>query len=264
MIETNNVGFFDSTVGASQPRLPIIRGLVGEKRQLWPTRTISVSLSQDSSSLPALSRLLVQTYQFKPGADPRVQIPVLRGMQSIVGPSLPNLTVALPPGTQPGAVVLYIWAQSSAGWSVSPLVLRLNYAPPDAAIASDASHIYRFVAGRGEALQLTAKLEPEQDIDLFLWEPYVIGPPTQQSTSAGDATITLPAAPLTGEYVLLVRGASLPLAKYTLTGTRADSPLRPADAPTEPAALFPIQRPIFLSSETEGPEHRLYAPLVLR
>ncbi len=264
VIETNNIGFFDSTVGASQPRLPIIRGLVAEKRQLWPTRTISVSLSQDSSSLPALSRLLVQTYQFKPGADPRVQIPVLRGMQSIVDPSLPNLTIALPPGTQPGAVLLYIWAQSSAGWSVNPLVLRLNYAPPNAVIASDASHIYRFVAGRGEALQLTARLDPEQDVDLFLWEPYVIGPPTQQGTSVGDDTITLLSAPLTGEYVLLVRGASLPLAKYTLTGTRADGPLRTAEASAQPAALFPIQRPIFLDPETEGLEHRLYLPLVMR
>ncbi|MBA3469148.1 MAG: hypothetical protein H0T53_05835 [Herpetosiphonaceae bacterium] len=264
LVETNNGALFDSTVGPSLPRPPIIRGLVAERRQLWPTRAISLTLSQDQASLPAVSRLLVQTYQFKPGADPRVQVPLLRGIQSIAAPSLANLTVTLPPTTQPGAVLLYIWAQSSAGWSVNPLILRLNYAPPKAGLANGASHIYRLVATRGEMLQFTTRLETAQDVDLFVWEPYVIGPPTQQSTTFGDDTITLPAAPLTGEYVLLVRGASPSGALYTLSGRRAGEPLRQAQAVAQGGPAFPIRRPLFLDPDAEGPTSSLYLPVLLK
>jgi hypothetical protein len=263
-VETNNLGLFESTVGASQPRLPMISGQVEDKRQLWPTRTVSLTINQDQASLPAVNRLLVQIYQFKPGLDPRVQVPLLRGVQTIVAPSLPTVGVLLPPTTQPGAVMLYIWAQSSAGWSVNPLVLRLNYAPPKAFLANEARHIFRFVAVRGEALQLTAQLISGKNIDLFLWEPYVIGPPTQQSASVGTDSISLPAAPLTGEYVLVVRGDSLSGAEYTLTGGRAGGPLAPTPAAAQPALDFSLQRPVFLDPNLEGLTSSMYLPLLVR
>jgi hypothetical protein len=232
-----------------------------DNRQFVASTSVPLLVDVDPTGAPP-SGLLVQMYQFVPSSSPDVRVPVLRGQQQIAALALPQVAVTLPSSIRPGALVLHIWARSTAGWSLEPAVVMLNYAPANAALPADVNHFYRFSALRGEQIQLSLDLSDGQNADLFLWEPYVVGSPPLSATAPGDDLIRLDPVRLSGEYVLMVRGDTKAIT-YSLTASRSGSPLRAATQSQPDLALAPTSRPRFVDPVAEQPQLSVYLPVLL-
>lgn len=259
--ETNNRAIGNGTVLTSVPERPIISAKVGQNRQFVQSSDVPLTLNLPQTTVPPANRLVIQVYQFAASAEPSVYLPVLRGQQTLVGSIPPNLTFGLPPTTQPGAVVLHIWAVSPAGISHLPAVVKLNYAPPNALIRSDTAHIYRFDATRQQNVKLDLDLMNIGGTTMFAWEPFVIGTPNAR-TLAGNNAITFNPVPLGGEYALLVRTEN-PLSRYTLSVRSDGAPFANNRSAPDGNSALPV-RPWFVEPLADLAQWSVFVPLVIR
>jgi hypothetical protein len=263
--EANNQAFRAGRTVAAVPTLPRITAKVADSRQFVADTSVPLFVDADPTGAPPTG-LLVQMYQFVPSSSPDVRVPVLRGQQQIATPALPQVAVTLPSSIRPGALVLHVWARSTAGWSLEPAVVMLNYAPANAALPANVNHFYRFSAQRGQQILLSLDLSDGQNADLFVWEPYVVGAPPLSATAAGDDLIRLDPVRLGGEYVLMVRGDTKAVA-YSLTASRSGIPLSAATQGVpesrDALAVAPTSRPRFVDPVAEQPQLSVYLPVLL-
>ena len=259
--ETNNRATWNGTVVTSVPERPVLAAKVGQNRQFIQSSIVPLTLNLQQTTLPPANRLVVQVYQFAASAEPHVYVPVLRGQQTFAGTISANLVFGLPATTQPGAVVLHIWAVSPVGRSLLPAVVAFNYAPPNAELRADAAHIYRFNAIRQQNVKLDINLMNTGGTTMFAWEPFVIGTPNAR-TLAGNSAIIFNPVPLSGEYVLLVQTENN-LAFYTLSVSSNGVPFATKRLAPDGTSPLPV-RPRFIEPLAELAQFSVFVPLVLR
>ncbi len=166
-----------------------------------------------------------------------------------------------------GPVVLHIWALSAAGPSGDPLVITFNYIPPNIAITNTTAHYYLFQARVMEQLIFRHAPSPSTSTRLFLWYPNNYGAPDRQAAAPGSTTLSIPAAPLTGHYVLTVQGSPDVTSTYTLTAATLLADLELTQSSNSPVSLAVAPgRPFFAAPAPQLPLslYQLLLPLLKR
>ncbi len=254
--EQNNLLVFKGEV-VNRPPLPLIQASTAQR--LLSTRTLVLQITQNQATLPAINRIIVQVYQYAQATPGEPLRPVLRGRLFIPVSSLPDVALTLPPSVEPGALMLHIWGVSPAGRSTEPALLRLNYAPPNVALAPGAQDVYQFFLQRGDSASFSLAVQ-QGNADLALWEPFVDEPPTQQSAQAGGDSVIIDQVPLSGPFTLVVQGDVNSSSSYTLSVLRNGQPARqPASVGS---GLAGIVRPQIIEPVVENP-WRAFLPFIL-
>ncbi|MGB0385105.1 MAG: CARDB domain-containing protein [Ardenticatenaceae bacterium] len=218
--ENNNTDTLTDIVWPPSDRRPIITATVTNDLQWMPNNVVDLDIVQASeTNPPSVGVLTIQLYEYQPGDNPNIQVPVNTHTETISNVPLPwsSDPFTLPAGLNPGPIVLHVWAHSAGGWSPMPDVVKFNYNPPNTTLAEGEEQYFRFHALRNDTLQMDLNLSSGDDANLFVWDPYNYGSPTWLRTNIGDDDLD-ESMPANGEYVVTVYGETT--STYTLDVTR--------------------------------------------
>ncbi len=222
--EKNNLLYSTGTVREAPtcPRPEISAG-IANPQQWWPGGPIPLAVSQTHATATEdaalVNRLVVEFYQYQPGVNPTIQVPVRMGQQIISPISLPqtSLALSLPANLQPGVVVMHIWPRSDCGGLGYPRELTFNYVPANASLSQNRHQFFTFQVGAGEQVALSLAVS-SGSANMYVWMP---GNSWSAQSITGSGTITINPTEA-GTYVVEVN-ATAPDTVYTLTATRNTS-----------------------------------------
>lgn len=148
------------------------------------------------------SELKITAYQFM--INDGVGAPFVRGSK-VLTTAGGNIQVPLGTTLSAGAIRLHVWEIVDDEYSQLPTPLQLNYIPANTSISQGEMHCFPFDATVGDDIQLRLNVPDGDDANLFVWYPYSYASPDLIGTRVGDDDLLLD-APITGEYLLCVRG----------------------------------------------------------
>lgn len=212
--------------------------------QQWIT-DLSAPLTVEGSSRSAATQLAVTTYQF---TQPQSGIgqPVARASTTL---NTTGATVDLPlsGAIAPGPVQLHVWELDGDSETQLPATLRVNYVPANAPIALNELACYPFSAEAGDQIQMRLSVPNGDDANLFVWYPHSLNAPDLTATRSGDDHLRIDDAPLTGDYLLCVRGETASGTTYTLSVVENGAAIftHPTTPENQASATVPASRPLF-------------------
>ncbi|MGB1251518.1 MAG: hypothetical protein ACPG8W_12950 [Candidatus Promineifilaceae bacterium] len=206
--EDDNVSVYQDYAFAGTPfelESTIMGGL-----QWISEQTVPLSIT----STQTLDTVIVQIYQYRAGADPTTQLPVLINELSQRDPDTNPYELSLPDVVKPGIVMLHIWGTSNGRMTQPAEIVHFNYVPSDSNISQGERVYYRFNAGVNENIALNLNLA-DGNIAMRVWEPF--NEWTAQELVNGG-TLPLPHTQA-GEYFVELEGLTTE-ATYQLSSTR--------------------------------------------
>ena len=219
-----------------QPQAELANG------QQWVTELSAPLQLSTTARTHAFDALAVTTYQF---ADPTSGVGLANWLDSQqLATSGNTATIPLNAALTAGPVQLHVWTSDNGALSRLPSSVHFNYVPANAPIAYDQTICYPFFAQLNDHIQIALNVPDGDNADLFVWYPRSFDQPNLRGTRVGDDEMLIAAAPLSGDYLLCVRGATVGGTTFTLTVAQNETPtfVHSTAHENDPAAPVPDKR----------------------